>query len=148
MDMRNNGAGPGRGFRGAPDSPAFPGGPAAVRTGGFPLFGQMNGGDGNGGAGVLQYEPEDPLFGVPLEEDEVRDQAVPIADPFGNGTGGESVPGTCGGTGVLTGYPLSMVYAPDQEWTGLYDDEEALSMGTLFQALNLPFCPGCRRNGR
>lgn len=43
----------------------------------------------------------------------------------------------------LKGYPLSMVYAPDQEWTELYDIEEALHIGTLFRELNFPFYPGC-----
>lgn len=43
----------------------------------------------------------------------------------------------------LSGYPLAMVYSPDQEWHKLYDIEEALGMGTLFCELNFPFYPAC-----
>lgn len=63
---------------------------------------------------------------------------VPIAE---NGQG----EGSCGG-GFLAGHSLAMAYFPDQEWDGIYEDEEAaLRQGTLFAALDFPFCPGCRR---
>lgn len=53
--------------------------------------------------------------------------------------------GCCGGT-FLAGYSLAMAYFPDQQWDGVYEDEEAaLKQGTLFAALDFPFCPGCRR---
>lgn len=39
----------------------------------------------------------------------------------------------------LRGYPLAAVYAPLQEFEGLYDPATALSRGTLFEALDLPF---------
>jgi len=152
MDMRNNGQGPrgpigsdsGRVRRGPASRPSMP-------TGRFSLYGQTYGPRaGENGFGALQYEPEDPLFDAPLGEDEVRDQAVPIADPPAAGTDpdGENTAGTCGGDGVFAAYPLAMVYAPDQAWRELYEDEEALSEGTLFRELNFPFCPGCRRSGR
>ncbi|MBE6547827.1 MAG: spore coat associated protein CotJA [Ruminococcaceae bacterium] len=32
-----------------------------------------------------------------------------------------------------------MVYAPLQAFSGLYDEDTALSRGTLFSALDLPF---------
>ena len=52
----------------------------------------------------------------------------------------------CCGGGFLTGYSLAMAYFPDQSWDGIYEDEEAaLKQGTLFAALDFPFCPGCRR---
>ena len=45
----------------------------------------------------------------------------------------------------LKGYPLSMVYSPYQEWSGLYDMQTGLSRGTIFKELDLPFegCKGC-----
>jgi len=39
------------------------------------------------------------------------------------------------------GLPLVMSYAPDHEFHELYEDEEALKMGTLFRPLNFPFYP-------
>ena len=53
----------------------------------------------------------------------------------------------------LRGYPLAMVYSPIQEWRELYDNDMALSRGTMFRELDLPFlgswndetptCRGC-----
>ena len=50
----------------------------------------------------------------------------------------------------LRGFPLAMVYSPEQEWQEMYTPEEALSHGTLFPALNYPWYPaacdrGCGR---
>jgi len=39
----------------------------------------------------------------------------------------------------LSNHPLAMVYAPLQAFSGLYDEDTALSRGTLFSALDLPF---------
>ena len=39
----------------------------------------------------------------------------------------------------LKGYPLASVYAPLQEYRGLFDKETALLKGTLFSELDLPF---------
>ncbi len=47
----------------------------------------------------------------------------------------------------LSGMPLSMVYAPEQEWRELYGDEDALDHGTLFRELDLPFLHGCLSRG-
>ena len=93
------------------------------------------------GGRFLAYEPEDYDGG-----------AVPISDPpVPDGDGGrpeDNAPGTCGQRNALSGNPLAMVYAPDQIWQELYEDEEALANGTLFRELNFPFCPGCRKSGR
>ncbi len=35
--------------------------------------------------------------------------------------------------------PLAMAYMPIQKWEALYDNDVALSRGTLFQKLDLPF---------
>ena len=43
----------------------------------------------------------------------------------------------------LAGFPLAMVYSPDQEWKEMFCDEEALDHGTLFRELDLPFYPSC-----
>ncbi len=39
----------------------------------------------------------------------------------------------------LVDYPLASVYAPLQEFRGLYDRETALHKGTIFSELDLPF---------
>lgn len=39
----------------------------------------------------------------------------------------------------LRDFPLGSVYAPLQEWRGLYDLETAYTRGTLFRELDLPF---------
>ncbi len=39
----------------------------------------------------------------------------------------------------LKNYPLAMVYAPLQEFEGILDKECALSRGSLFEKLDLPF---------
>ena len=39
----------------------------------------------------------------------------------------------------LKNYPLGMVYAPIQEFEGIYDLDKALEAGTVFKALDLPF---------
>lgn len=51
----------------------------------------------------------------------------------------------CGGCGTgmnsrfgLTDRPLGSVYAPIQDFDGLYDPEKALARGTLFSSLDLP----------
>ena len=38
--------------------------------------------------------------------------------------------------------PLAMAYVPFQQWGEVYDDEDALSRGTLFPELDLPFKGG------
>lgn len=41
--------------------------------------------------------------------------------------------------------PLAMSYTPMQQWGDVYGEEEALSEGTIFPELNMPFEPegGC-----
>ena len=51
---------------------------------------------------------------------------------------------SCGGTEEmgrwgLDGYPLAMVYAPNQTFHELYDLEHSLAAGTIFSELDLPF---------
>ncbi len=42
--------------------------------------------------------------------------------------------------------PIAMVYSPVQQWRDLYDPATALSNGTIFKELDLPFYPTpCRR---
>ena len=38
--------------------------------------------------------------------------------------------------------PLAMAYVPYQQWGETYGDDEALSRGTLFPELDLPFSGG------
>ena len=58
--------------------------------------------------------------------------------------------GTCGCEGMtgnncpankwgIKDYPLASLYAPIQEFRGLYESELALKHGTLFEELDLPF---------
>lgn len=41
--------------------------------------------------------------------------------------------------------PIAMSYTPMQQWGSVYPEDEALSVGTIFPELNLPFMPegGC-----
>ena len=41
----------------------------------------------------------------------------------------------------LKGYPLAMVYSPNQDWCDLYEPDMALKQGTLFSALYFPWEP-------
>ncbi len=43
--------------------------------------------------------------------------------------------------GVVDALPLAMAYVPRQKWRNAYSPEEALSRGTLFAELDLPFYP-------
>lgn len=38
--------------------------------------------------------------------------------------------------------PIAMAYVPIQQWGETYDDDKALSRGTLFPELDLPFSGG------
>lgn len=42
---------------------------------------------------------------------------------------------------VVDGLPLAMAYVPRQKWRNAYSPEEALSRGTMFAELDLPFYP-------
>lgn len=50
------------------------------------------------------------------------------------------------GNGNMTRFPkntpLAMAYVPFQQWGETYGDDEALSRGTLFPELDLPFSKG------
>lgn len=50
------------------------------------------------------------------------------------------------GNGSMTRFPkktpLAMAYVPFQQWGETYGDDEALSRGTLFPELDLPFSKG------
>ena len=52
-----------------------------------------------------------------------------------------------GGGPVDAGEPLAMIYAPQQTFTDIYGDDEALARGTLFADLYFPFeaCGGMMR---
>ena len=41
---------------------------------------------------------------------------------------------------ALENMPLAMAYVPVQSFEDLYDPDTALSRGTVFPALDLPFC--------
>ena len=59
----------------------------------------------------------------------------------------ENVGGTCDGCGKgeretswgLVGYPIAMVYSTLQNFDELYDKDKALTRGTIFKELDLPF---------
>ncbi len=56
-----------------------------------------------------------------------------------NGSYNNKNSNTNGGSWALRGYPLASVYAPYQEFKGVYDRETALKQGTIFSELDLPF---------
>jgi hypothetical protein len=47
----------------------------------------------------------------------------------------------------LRGYPLAQVYSPLQNFTEIYDCENALTRGTIFAQLDLPFVCGGMSGG-
>ena len=63
---------------------------------------------------------------------------VPVTDGNG-GIGGCGCVSCCGSTWGIREYPLGSVYSPCQEWRNLYSPTNALSRGTLFSELDLPF---------
>ena len=52
----------------------------------------------------------------------------------------------CGGWGI-EGNPLAMVYSPCQAWRDAYTPDVALTRGTLFSELDLPFEPRNSKRG-
>jgi len=49
----------------------------------------------------------------------------------------------CVSPSPISGYPLAMAYAPMQPFEDLFDPCTALSRGTVFERLDLPFCMAC-----
>ncbi len=123
----------------------FPGSGSGMNRRGTPAGRRRQ--DEEGGR-FLAFEPEDYDGGaVPIADPPVPGAEDGQTDESGQGPA-ENAPGTCGRRNALSGSPLAMVYAPDQIWQDLYEDEEALGNGTLFRELDFPFCPGCRKSGR
>lgn len=48
---------------------------------------------------------------------------------------------SCANDEHLKHFRLAMAYVPWQEWERIYEDEAALSRGTLFESLDLPWYP-------
>ena len=75
----------------------------------------------------------DDMEGVILREREASMGSVNMrADMNGNGSMSRFPKNT----------PLTMAYVPIQQWGDTYDDDKALSRGTLFPDLDLPFSGG------
>ena len=72
-----------------------------------------------------------------LRENTVRCNASEPREDSRNRNGGCSN-GTCGGWGLVN-HPLAMVYSPCQAWRDAYAPDVALSRGTMFAELDLPF---------
>ena len=53
--------------------------------------------------------------------------------------GGEGGAPCTSGACPLAGFPLAMVYSPEQAFENLYEPDEGLSRGTVFIALDMPF---------
>ena len=66
---------------------------------------------------------------------------MPVTDGNGGNLNGGSCGcvSCCGSTWGLHEYPLGTVYSPCQEWRNLYSPTKALSRGTLFSELDMPF---------
>ena len=61
--------------------------------------------------------------------------------------GGANCPNEQKNVAPLRGFPLAMVYSPEQEWQDLYEPEDALAHGTLFTALDYPWYPAACNRG-
>ena len=86
----------------------------------------------------------------PAPEDAVAVTSARTPRDAGNGEGCGDRSNSVWG---LSGYPLAMVYAPLQNFSGLYEPEKGLCRGTIFPALDLPLLSvgnkggGMARNG-
>lgn len=75
----------------------------------------------------------DDMEGMILREREASMSSVNMrADTNGNG----------GISRFPRNTPIAMAYVPFQQWGETYDDDKALSRGTLFPDLDLPFSGG------
>ncbi len=81
---------------------------------------------------VMNLDLFDDMEGIILHE---REAALDISDMNKN-SGNDSIPRFPVNT------PLAMAYVPFQQWGETYGDDEALSRGTLFPELDLPFAKG------
>lgn len=69
------------------------------------------------------------------------------ADLNSNMTAKDHAPCAQQRTWGLAGYPVGMVYAPIQAFDHIYDPGTALTRGTIFGALDLPFVCGDKKKG-
>jgi hypothetical protein len=63
-----------------------------------------------------------------------------------NGCAFDCTSGACGGWGLIN-HPVAMVYSPCQAWRDAYAPDVALSRGTMFAELDLPFEAPNRKRG-
>ena len=63
-----------------------------------------------------------------------------------NGCAYDCTSGNCGGWGLVN-HPVAMVYSPCQAWRDAYAPDVALSRGTMFAELDLPFEAINRKRG-
>lgn len=69
-------------------------------------------------------------------------------DNTGHTDNSSDISENCAGTFdsmVLGSLPIAMAYTPMQQWKTVYSPDEALSVGTVFPQLNLPFTGYQRR---
>ena len=76
-------------------------------------------------------------------ENDTRTPRDRISDDFRNTIMGmeDKMEGRGFDPSVVDALPLAMAYVPRQKWRNAYSPEEALSRGTLFAELDLPFYP-------
>ena len=76
-------------------------------------------------------------------ENDTRTPRDRISDDFRDSLFGieDKIEGRGFDPSMVDSLPLAMVYAPRQKWRNAYSPEEALSRGTLFAELDLPFYP-------
>lgn len=68
------------------------------------------------------------------------DYSLPVMErPDNNYTHSEGNAGCAKSKWAVYNNPLGSVYAPYQVWKNLYSEEKALSRGTMFEELDLPF---------
>lgn len=72
-----------------------------------------------------------------MPRQEVQNNSCPVQNRCVSGRGVEQ----------LKGFPLAMVFSPNQEWEGIFEPEEALAKGTLFTGLVFPWYPSRCREG-
>lgn len=75
------------------------------------------------------------------ESSAVRNTQPAAPAPCPRRPGGQK-PRTAASGEALDSYPLGMAYVPWQTWGSVFTCEDALSAGTLFPDLLMPYCGG------
>ena len=93
---------------------------------------------GNSGSMQLPQNPRDSQMSRSQQDNEMQSSQQP-QNTMPQQTQSDTIAFSGFGTLYLGSLPLAMTYTPMQQWKQTYSDSVALSRGTLFPELDLPF---------